>query len=167
MTTEILTKDESTTLKGEKGFTLLELMVVLVLVTFAVGLVGVNFASRLASFKIRSAAREISATIKYAKSYAQLKDTEQTIVVDLDERKYWLEGDRNKSAQMQEDVRMTVGLPGEAYHEEGKWEIHFFAEGGISSDIEAIVLSNESLSFRIELDPIVGSTVVQLESNVL
>lgn len=156
-------------LKHEKGFTLLELMIVLVIVTCAVGLVGVNFASRLASSNLRSAARQFSATVKYAKSYAQLKDKEQTIVVDLDEQKYWLKGNKKKSAQMQkEDVRMIVGLPGggEEFHEEGKWEIHFFAEGGISSDIEAVVLSNKRLSFRIELDPIIGSSVVQLENNV-
>ena len=126
---------------------------------------GVNFATRLSSSKIRAAARQLSATVKYAKSYAQLKDKEQTIVIDLDERRYWLKGDRKRKAEMPENVRMLVGLAGGAFHEEGKWEIHFFAEGGINSDIEAVLLSNGTLIFRIELDPIIGSSVVQLESD--
>lgn len=156
------------TVKNEKGFTLLELMVVLVLVTCAVGLVGVNLASRHASSKIRSAAREFVASVKYAKSKAQLNDEEQTIVVDLDERKYLLKGSKNKkmSAHIDDNVRMIVGLPGGAFYEEGKWEIVFFPEGLLTSDIEAVVLSNEKLTFRIELDPIIGASIVQLESGI-
>jgi general secretion pathway protein H len=148
-------------MKNNHGFTLLELLVVLVLISCAVGLVSVNFAGRLSSSKIKSTARHLSATIKYAKSYAQLKDKEQMIVLDLDERKYWLKGDKKKSATMPQDVQMIVALPGGAFYDEGKWEIHFFAEGGISSDIEAIMLSNETMSFRIEIDPIIGSSIIQ------
>lgn len=138
---------------------MLELIVVLCLASLSLGLVSVYFAGSLTSTKIKSEVRRLSSTVRYAKSYAQLEGKEQNVIVDLDEKKYWIEG-QNKVTDLPQKIKMTV-ITSDYEKFDGKWKITLLSGGGIKTDVDAVILSTEKRQFRINIDPVVGAVVVK------
>ena len=66
------------------GFTLLELLVVLVIMMMMTGIVAVSLRPALEEARLRSAARMVIASLRYARSYAISHRTMTAAVVDLD-----------------------------------------------------------------------------------
>ena len=71
------------------------------LVSIMLSIAGVFFSKTLASSKLDAAAREISATIRQAKSMAVTKGERQTVTINIDAKQYGIEG------------RGSKGLPGD------------------------------------------------------
>ena len=76
----------------ENGFTLLEIIIVMSLMTLILGLSTVYFAGFLPSAKFNAAGREISGMIRHARSLARMNMERRTVVIDLDSRIYGIEG---------------------------------------------------------------------------
>jgi len=66
------------------GFTLLELLVVLVIMMMMTGIVAVSLRPALEEARLRSGTRMVSASLRYARSYAISHHTRAATVVDLD-----------------------------------------------------------------------------------
>jgi general secretion pathway protein H len=97
-----------------KGFSLLELLVVLVIISLTASLVLPSLAGGLSSVRLRTAAREFSATLRYARSLAVSLGKEQVINVDIGEGKYWLNEDEDNSRELPSGVRfLNVTTQGE------------------------------------------------------
>ncbi|HWR90597.1 MAG TPA: prepilin-type N-terminal cleavage/methylation domain-containing protein, partial [Dissulfurispiraceae bacterium] len=69
---------------NERGFTLLELIIVMLLIAIILGIVTVFFVNTLSAGKFSATAREVAATIKHARSLARLHGEDQTITIDID-----------------------------------------------------------------------------------
>ena len=87
------------------GFTLLELIIVIFLITLVIGLSSVFFADTLPSGKFTASARELAATIRQARHLAQLKGEDEFITIDMDSRNYRMEGRGEKSFLPESDSR--------------------------------------------------------------
>ena len=74
------------------GFTLLELLIVLALVTLVVGISTVFLVNTLPASKLDATARDISSTIRYARTLAQTNNEQQVMTIDLDSNRYGIEG---------------------------------------------------------------------------
>ncbi len=97
-----------------KGFSLLELLVVLVIISLAASLVLPSLAGGLSSVRLRTAAREFSATLRCARSLAVSLGKEQVININIDDGKYWLNEDEDNSHELPSDVRfLNVTTQGE------------------------------------------------------
>jgi general secretion pathway protein H len=144
-------------MRKDSGFTLLELIIVLALVALILGLSTVFFARALPSSKFDSAIRELSSTIKYARTLAQISGESQTVVIDLDSKKFGIEGRQNRS--ISSDVEIKIIDPFLRDVGSGKYRIVFQAAGGMES--ETIVLSRGKKSVNIEIDPVVGSMIIR------
>ncbi len=70
------------------GFTLIEVVVVVVLVSLLMSTVVVNLDGRLPSTRNESAARELLAQLDYARIYALSYGRECEVLIDLDEQRY-------------------------------------------------------------------------------
>lgn len=142
---------------AQAGFTLLELLIVLVLVTLMMGLSAVLFGNFLSSGRLNAAAREVSATIRYARSLARIDGEKQTVLIDLDSRQYGIEGGRTRA--LPKDVHVMIEDPFSGQMRTGEYRITFQpyagAEGG------TIVLWNSRKSISILLDPVVGTVAVK------
>ena len=79
------------------GFTLLELIIVIFLITLMVGLSAVFFANTLPSGRFNATVRELASTIRQARHLAQLNGEKQIITIDLDSRSYGIEGRGKKN----------------------------------------------------------------------
>jgi general secretion pathway protein H len=141
----------------EKGFTLLELIIVILLITLILGLSTVFFASTLLSSRLNGVVREMSATIRHARSVAQINSETAVVSIDLNSRSYGIAGKGDKNIPSGINIRIIDPFSGEIRN--GKYRIVFHATGGAEGG--TIVLSDNRRSVSIQLDPVVGSVVIK------
>ena len=79
------------TTQDNKGFTLIELVVVVAIVGMLLASVAIRFDSLTVSARLRASAREIASTIGLAHSRASSTGRAQTLVFDTDNQQYWIE----------------------------------------------------------------------------
>src|SRR5512135_2874133 len=78
-------------MNNDKGFTLLELIIVMFLVGLMLSLAAVLFSNTLPSSKFSATTREVAATIRHARTLAQLRGENQTVTIDMETRKYGID----------------------------------------------------------------------------
>lgn len=139
------------------GFTLLELMVVFVLVTLILGLSAFFYSGTMPSGRLNAAAREITATIRHARSLSQIKAEKQVMTIDLDSRRYGIEGLGYKNIPSDTDIMVVDPLWGDVRN--GIYRFVFRASGGVQGG--TIVLWNKNREVKIYLDPVVGAAAVR------
>ncbi len=144
-------------MKKNNGFTLLELIIVLFLISLMTGMVTVFFANTLPSNRFNATVREFVAGIRYARSLAQVKGETETITIDLDSKKYSLPGKDARSLPAGIDVKVIDAVTGEVIT--GQYQMFFPAFGGAEGG--TIVLSDKKRTASISLDPVVGSVAVK------
>ncbi len=142
---------------GTDGFTLLELVIVIVLITLVIGIATIFFANTLSTSKFNTTIRDISSTIRDARSLAQIHGEQKAITIDLDSKTYWVEGKKVREIPSDIQIKIIDPLYGEIF--EGKYQIVSNALGGVAGG--TIVLWNEKKTVSIQPDPIVGSVVVK------
>ncbi|OGW41293.1 MAG: hypothetical protein A2Y97_06735 [Nitrospirae bacterium RBG_13_39_12] len=143
-------------MKKNKGFTILELIAVIFLMTLILGLSTIYFANILPSTKFNTTTRDISTTIRYAKSLSQIQGENKTVTIDLDSKKYGIEGIGSKD--IPDDIYIKVIDPMLGEIQDGKYHIVLNAIGGIEGG--TIVLWNNKKTVNIQMDPVVGSVVI-------
>jgi general secretion pathway protein H len=143
-----------------KGFTLLELIVVLFIIGLICGFSTVFVAKGLPSAKLNATARELSATIRHARALALMNCEAQRIVVDVEARQYGIEGHPRKSIPADVIMKTADPVSGEATAENRS--IRFAPDG--SYEGASVWLANKTLTVRIDTDPVVGSTVAKTVS---
>ena len=139
------------------GFTLLEVIMVIFLMTLILGMSTVFFAGFLPSARFSAAGREMSAVIRHARSLARMNMEKKTVVIDLDSRVYGIEGLITKSFPPEMKITVLDPLSGEMYR--GKYPIVFHPTGGVEGG--TIILSSSKKIMRIETDPISGAVVIK------
>ena len=144
-------------MSGGAGFTLLELIIVLFLVTLILGLSTLIFANTFPSNRLNATVRHISATIKQARSLAQIHSQTQVVTIDLDSKKYGIEGYGFKDIPSDISIKVIDPMSGEI--ETGKYYFVSYAGGNVEGG--TIVLWNSRKKVSIQLDPIVGSMVIK------
>ncbi len=142
---------------GESGFTLLEMLIVLFLAVLMVMLAAVLLTNTLASSRLNATAREISASIRHARTLAQIHGERQTLTIDLDAKQYGIEGRTSRSIPPNIDIKVTDPFSGDVYS--GKYLIVASATGMVSGG--TIFLWNKKRAVTIQLDPIVGAVVTK------
>jgi hypothetical protein len=140
-----------------KGFILLELIIVLVLITVILGLGSIFFANSLPSYKFNATVRNISSTIKQARALARIHEETETVTIDMDSRKYGLEGRDPKDIPAGIAIKVIDPVSGEV--QTGKYHFVLYPTGGMEGG--TVVLWNAKKSTSIQLDPIVGTVVVR------
>lgn len=145
------------TFKKEQGFTLLELLIVIFLITLTIGVGSIFLASAAQSKRINSVAREISATIRQANSLARIDGQMKILILDLDGGYYGLEKERLKKIPDKIKIKIIDPVMGELTR--GKYSVIFEPFGNISA--ATIVLYDNNRSVKLEIDPIVGAVLLK------
>lgn len=129
----------------------------MLLVGLMLSLAGVLFSNTLPSSKFSATTREIATTIRHARTLAQLRGENQTLTIDMEARKYGIDTVTAKDIPPDISIKIIDPLLGDV--QTGKYQFNFPPIGGIEGG--TIVLWNSKKTARIEVDPIVGSTVVK------
>ena len=139
------------------GFTLLEIIVVLTLIIFILGLSTVFFAGFLPSAKLSATGRELSALIRHARSFARLNEETQTVTIDMDGRTYGIGERVIRKLPPNVLIRVVDPISGEILR--GKYFLVFHPSGGMEGG--TIVLSGGKKKIRIDMDPITGAVLTK------
>jgi general secretion pathway protein H len=139
------------------GFTLLEVIVVLAVMSLSISLGAVYFAGDRTSSRVAGIAREVSGVIKHGRALAAETGEAQSVVFDLESRTYGIEGRTPK--RVPADIGMLIVEQFQGEISRGTYSMRILPSGGIQGGV--IVLRKGQASLSIHPDPIVGVTVVK------
>ena len=111
-----------------RGFTLVELLVVLVIIGLVLGLVSTSLSRSVSGAELRSAARNLAASLRYTRTQAILKKQEQVFLVDTENRSYTAPGREETTLPEGMDVVLTTART--ELTSETVGGIRFFPDGG-------------------------------------
>jgi general secretion pathway protein H len=91
-----------------KGFTLIELMAVIVLLALAMTAVTFSFSKSLQSAKIRGASRDLVAALRYTRGQAIVKGKQEVLLLNLDDNSYNAPGKNSIKLPKGMGLRLTT-----------------------------------------------------------
>lgn len=144
---------------SNKGFTLLELLLVLFVVILGFAVIGLNINSGNDATGHQSAARDLVSALRFAKGDALIGHKETTVAIDLNENTYTV-SDRDKVFTIPENIELTVVTAQEELNGDGQAGIRFFPDG--SSTGGRIKLERNSVLWQIDINWLTGQ--IELEN---
>lgn len=143
--------------KSTRGFTLLEMMVVLVIAGLMLALVPPLFSGAVSGTKLKGSARDLAIVLRETRSQAIIHNTEQLVHLDLETPRYRV--GNGKPQALPEDVAMAVELiTGARVTEMTQHVVRFFPDG--SSSGEMITLSGGNHAYHLQLDWLTGNITI-------
>ncbi len=138
------------------GFTLLELLVVLVILGLTVALAVPMFARAMPGVEAKAAARDVAAMLRTAHSLAIAGNREVTVAVDLDRRTVDLAGTRSRTIA----AGIGIGLytAAEELIDRGAGRIRFYPDG--TSTGGRVRLSAGERNYDVLVDWISGNVKI-------
>lgn len=146
------------TQKSNKGFSLLELLIVLFILLLGTGAIGLKIGSGNDATEHQSVARDLVSALRFAKGQALISHEETTVNLDLNENTYTV-SDRDKVFSIPDTIALTVVTAQEEMEGEGLANIRFFPDG--SSSGGRIKLERNSVTWQIDINWLTGQ--VELE----
>lgn len=149
-----------------RGFTLVELIVVMTVIGLLVAM-GVPAASRYAKqVRLKTATREVVGLFSLARSLAIGGRRTQTVIIDPERHKLWIEQapDAKKDPQVvrvASVVDVSVERRGEVLGGGDPVELTFRATGALQGQSVSIVLSNGDHTQTVMISSVTGAIVVQ------
>lgn len=146
-----------------RGFTLIEILIVLILMSLIAGISAVFFAGTLPKAKLRASAREIVSTIKYARTLATSTHERQVVTFDLDAGKYGIKSRAGKTIPDE----MTLVIYGSDMNSDpvrkGHYGLYYDSTGTNNWDRINLIQGNRII--RIEADPILTAVIAEDEQD--
>jgi len=143
--------------RAPAGFTLVEIMVVMVIIALIMGLVATSMSRSVSAAEARAASRELVASLRYTRARAIIDKAEQVFLVDTENRSYQAPG-RDK-VELPEGVDLTITTAESELVSDAVSGIRFFPDGGSTGGhIELTVNKRE---YRVNVAWLTGET--QLE----
>ena len=149
----------ASSLRLNKGFTLLELIVVLFIVVLGFSAIGINLSSGNNATEIKAAARDIVSALRYARGQALISHQETTLTLDLAKNSYTVSS-RGKVYPIPKAIKVTVVTAQSEITGEGLGNIRFFADG--SSTGGRITLERGKAAWQIDINWLTGQ--IELEN---
>jgi prepilin-type N-terminal cleavage/methylation domain-containing protein len=153
---------------GSNGFTLLELILVLLLMSLIAGLTLPFVASTLDRITLQSEVRQITSALQFARSEAISKKTLYTFNIDIDKNQYWLGVPKQEEITQPKPIDETVRiLDYQRTNEtltEGAFMILFYPRGNSSGGTLRFISINdkdEENIYAVNIDPITGKPKIE------
>ena len=136
-----------------EGFTLVELIVVLVILAALTALVAPSFTRTVASARLRSAASDVRSTLARGRALAVAAGRERAVAFDLSRGEFGVDNEAVRS--LPETFRLGAVLPGEERRWRGSVRVRFFPDGG-GEEAEISVTAPDGGTLRVTVDPLTG-----------
>ncbi len=132
----------------ERGFTLLELLIVLTIIGMLYALLPGTLFSSSASVEVRSTARDIADGLRQARGQAIARNREVVFFLDLGDRRYGIVGDEKTGVFGEDvDVRFTTAREELGARDEGA--IRFFPDGSATGGVVEIESAQQQLQVQV------------------
>ena len=116
-----------TTRHLSRGFSLLELMAVMVIIGLMLALVATSISRSVSSAEVRTTARNVMAAMRYTRGQAIIKREEKTLDFDLEEMTY--QAPDRDLVELPEGVEMKLLTARAELESESKGRIRFYPDG--------------------------------------
>ena len=110
-----------------RGFTLIELMAVILLLAIALTAVTFSFSKSLKSARITAASRDLVAALRYTRGQAIVKGQQEVLVLNLDDNSYIAPG--KGAHKLPDDMHMQLTTAEQEVTGGNAGGIRFFADG--------------------------------------
>ena len=136
----------------EQGFTLFELMVVMMLVVLMFTVAGVSVSRSIEGAELRNTAREITAAMRHTRGQAVIQRAEQVFSVDADEKTWQAAGREPKTLPEELDITLTTARSELTGNNAGG--IRFYPDGASTGG--RVVLSSDGREWHIVVSWLTG-----------
>jgi len=158
-------------LRNAGGFTLLEVIVVLVFIGLIAGLTTPFLMSTLERVKLQTETRKINSALRFARSEAITRKTMFTFNGDIETRQYWIsakETERPSTTRtLAPGYMMAYFTSEERTIDEGRFAIKFFPRGNSSGgaiQVTKLTSDKSDTAYEIIIDAITGTSRINQET---
>lgn len=145
-------------MRVHRGFTLVELLVVLVLAALLVGLVGPQLASGVPGSELRAGARDLASALRQARADAISSGEEQRLILNVEDNRFDLSGS-GRSGSLPGDLRLRIDTSRGEVVDEHRAGIRFFADGSATGG--RIQLNGNGRILVVDVDWLTGRTRIE------
>jgi general secretion pathway protein H len=165
----------------KKGFSLIELLVVLVLISVFSAFVGVNVAGSLANMGLKTASKKVAASLRYARSRAITESIPYVALLDLNQNRMTIKPDlissgsekeagdstnRKKSDvkryDLPEDVKFKNALTFQGTESDSRFFAVVFMPNGCSSGGTIFLENDREHESAVKIDFVTGTVRVDM-----
>jgi general secretion pathway protein H len=166
----------------KKGFSLIELLVVLVLISVFTAFVGVNVGGSLGNMGLKTASKKVAASLRYARSRAITESVPYVALLDLNRNRLTIkpdltssggekEADNSASNPMEngakrydlpEDVKFKDALAFDGSESDSRFFAIVFMPNGCSSGGTILLENNRERGSAVKIDFVTGTVRVEI-----
>jgi len=146
-----------TAAKAAQGFTLLELIIVLLISVLGFAVIGSNISSGNQTTRLQAAARDIASALRYAHGQALMSRQPVSVAVNLAENSYRI-SNRDKIYRLDERIDISLTVAEEEFADGQEGSIKFFGDG--SSTGGRITLEWGPQLRRIDVNWMTGAVAI-------
>ena len=143
--------------RGAAGFTLFELLIVLVILGLTVAVAVPLFARALPGLELTASARTVASTLREARSLAIANNREVAVAVDIERRSIDLAGLRTEF--LDEGISLRLFTAAEELIDRGAGRIRFYPDG--TSTGGRVRLIGDGRRYDVDIDWITGAVSVK------
>ena len=139
------------------GFTLMEILVVMVIAGLMIALVPPLFSSAVSGTKLKGSVRDLAVILRETRSQAIITNREQVVQLDLETARYRVAD--GKPRTLPEGIEIAVELiSGARLEDSAQHLLRFFPDG--SSSGELITFSGGNRAYQLHLNWLTGSITI-------
>jgi general secretion pathway protein H len=135
------------------GFSLIELVAVLVLIALVFAMVTLSFSKSLASAKIQAASRDLVAALRFTRGQAIVKGKSTSLELDVENNRYMTPGRR--VVALPPNMRMTLLTADNEVTGANSGRIRFFPDGASTGGHISVFMGKDE--WRINVDWLTGA----------
>jgi len=115
----------------QRGFTLIELTIVLLIMVLGFGVIGSNISSGNQSAQLKAVARDLASALRYARGQALITHKEVAVEINLAENSYKV-SNRDKIYHFSDEIDLTLVIAQDGFKDEDTGQLRFYADGSSS-----------------------------------
>ena len=137
----------------QQGFTLVEMIVVLVIIVLGTAIVSFNFSSGNDRTEIKAAARDVVSTLRYARGQSLITHREITVDFDLTGNSYTVSG-QDRMYTIPETIALTIVTAESEMTGQDQASIRFYPDGSATGG--RITLERSTAKWQIDINWLTG-----------
>jgi general secretion pathway protein H len=147
-------------LRNSGGFSLIEMVAVMVLIALIFAMVSLSFSKSLAGAKVQAASRDLVAALRFTRGQAIVNGKSTSLELDVENNRYMVPG--RHVVNLPPKMHMTLLTADKEVTGRNSGRIRFFPDGASTGGHISVFLGNEE--WRINVDWLTGSvTRVELK----